>query len=160
MGTTRKTRFRQAVARGLMFRCPNCGEGRVFISFFRMRNECVVCGLSFYPESGYYVGAMYLDYILSAAIFLALFIPSLFLPDITHFSYMTKNLVWIAFATVVCLGLARPSYSLWLAVDYWITPWKATPPEKKSDTLEVPLVSMEIRTDNSSRRKTPHDTES
>lgn len=153
-------RFQQAVARGLRFRCPNCGEGRVFSSIFRIRQECAVCGLSFCPESGYFVGAMYLDYGLSAAIFLALYIPSLFLPDITHFSYLTKNLMWIAFATLVCLGLARPSYSLWLAVDYWITPWKATPLDKKSDTLEVPLLSLTIRTDSGERkRETPHDTE-
>lgn len=119
-----------------------------------------MCGLSFYPESGYYVGAMYLDYILSAAIFLAFYLPSFFLPDITHFSYVTKNLLWIAFATLICLGLARPSYSLWLAMDFWITPWKASLPVKKDGTLEVPLVSMTIRTESSeSRRKTPHDTE-
>jgi uncharacterized protein (DUF983 family) len=155
----KKLPFWQAFERGVTFRCPNCGEGRVFSSFFRMRDECPVCGLSFYPESGYYVGAMYLDYILSAGIFLAVYVPSLFTRDITHFSYLTKNLLWIAFATVVCIGLARPSYSLWLAVDYWITPWKAAPPEKKSDTLEVPLVSLEIRTANSPRRETSHDTE-
>lgn len=132
----------------------------MFSSFFRMRNKCAVCGLSFYPESGYYVGAMYLDYILSAAIFLLFYLPSFLLPDITHFSYMTKSLLWIAFATLICLGLARPSYSLWLAMDFWITPWKAAEPDKKDGTLEVPLVSMTIRTDASkSRRKTPQDTE-
>lgn len=158
MAIPRKIRFRQALSRGLRFRCPKCGEGKVFSSFFRMRNECAVCGLSFYPESGYYVGAMYLDYILSAAIFLAFYVPSFFLPDFTHFSYMTKNLLWIAFATVICLGLARTSYSLWLAVDYWITPWKAAPPEEKNESLEIPLASLTIRTDGSaSRRKAPHD---
>src|SRR5579864_3036961 len=150
--------FWRAVARGVRFRCPNCGEGRVFFSFFRMRDECPVCGLSFYPESGYYVGAMYLDYILSAGVFLAVYVPTLFLPDITHLSYLTKSLLWIAFATLVCLGLARPSYSLWLAVDFWITPWKAKAPEKKDEGFEVPLLSLTIRSDSGERRnKTPHD---
>jgi uncharacterized protein (DUF983 family) len=153
--------FWQALVRGIRFRCPKCGEGRVFSSFFRMRDECPVCGLSFYPESGYYVGAMYPDYILSAGIFLAVYVPLLFMRDITHFSYLTKNLLWIAFATVICLGLARPSYSLWLAVDYWITPWKAAQPEKKDEGLEVPLFRLTIRSDSSKRRnKAPHDTES
>jgi uncharacterized protein (DUF983 family) len=160
MATMRRMRFRQAVARGLTFRCPNCGKGKVFSSFFRMRDACEACGLSFYPESGYYVGAMYLDYILSAGIFLAVYVPSLFMHDITHFSYLTKNLLWIAFATVICLGLARPSYSLWLAVDYWITPWKAQPPMKSDETLEVPLLSLTIRTDDrETRRGTKHDRE-
>lgn len=124
-----------------------------------MRRECPVCGLSFYPESGYYVGAMYLDYILSAAIFLAFYVPSFFLPDITHLSYMTKNLLWISFATVVCLALARPCYSLWLSLDYWITPWRAEAPQKKAESLEVPLISMRIRTETESRHKAPHEPE-
>ena len=141
-----KPAFRQSISRGLHFRCPKCGHGRVFSSFFRMRDECVVCGLSFYPESGYYAGAMYLNYGLSAAIFLAIFVPTLFMPEFTHLSYLTKNLLWVGFATVLCLAMARPSYSLWLAVDYWIAPW-GPPPEKTEDTIELPLVSLIIRTD-------------
>lgn len=126
-----------------------------------MRDECPVCGLSFYPESGYYVGAMYLDYILSAGVFMAVYVPSLFMHDITHFSYVAKNLLWVAFATFLCLNLARPSYSLWLAVDYWITPWKTKRAEKKDEGFEVPLLSLTIRSDSGDRRnKTPHDTES
>ena len=145
-----KPSLRQAIKRGLRFRCPNCGEGRVFSSFFKMRDECAVCGLSFYPESGYYAGAMYLDYMLSAGVFLAIFVPTLFMRELTQLSYMTKNLLWVAFGTVLCLALARPSYSLWLAIDYWITPWKPGPPkgEKNAETIEVPLVSLVIRTDN------------
>lgn len=147
-----KMLFRQALSRGLRFRCPNCGEGRVFSSFFKMRDQCEVCGLSFYPESGYYAGAMYLDYALSAAIFLALFVPSLFLPEFTHLSYMVKNILWISFGAALCLGLSRPSYSLWLAIDYWISPWKVPAPRRNQELLELPLVSMVIRTD----RREPH----
>ncbi len=159
-----KPPFSQALKRGLRFRCPNCGEGRVFSSFFKMRDECPVCGLSFYPESGYYAGAMYLDYALSAAIFLAVFVPSLFLPQLTHLSYMQKNILWIVFGTVLCLGFSRPSYSLWLAVDYWLSPWKAQGPQKatkEGESLEVPLVSMVIRTDKDGpRHGTPRGPES
>jgi uncharacterized protein (DUF983 family) len=151
-----KPPFSQALKRGLRFRCPNCGEGRVFSSFFKMRDECPVCGLSFYPESGYYAGAMYLDYALSAAVFLAVFIPSLFLPEFTHLSYVQKNILWIVFGTALCLGFSRPSYSLWLAIDYWISPWKPQSPQKSDETLEVPLVSMVIRTDKEGPRHGTH----
>jgi len=148
-----KPAFRESISHGLRFRCPKCGEGRVFSSFFKMHDKCAVCSLSFYPESGYYAGAMYLDYGLSAAIFLAIFVPTLFMPDLTHLSYMTKNLLWVAFGTVLCLALARPSYSLWLAVDYWIAPWNPEPETKKDDTVELPLVSLIIRTDNDEPRQ-------
>ncbi|MGH9711636.1 MAG: DUF983 domain-containing protein [Candidatus Acidiferrales bacterium] len=123
------------------------------MSFFKMREECAVCGLSFYPESGYYAGAMYLDYGLSAAIFLAIFVPTLFMPELTRVPYMTKNLLWIGFGTVLCLAMARPSYSLWLAVDYWIAPWSPEPPEKSDDTIELPLVSLIIRTGSDEPRQ-------
>ena len=83
----------------------------------------------------------------------AIFVPTLFMPDLTHLSYMTKNLLWIAFGTVVCLGMARPSYSLWLAVDYWIAPWNSEPPKKNDDTIELPLVSLVIRTDSDEPRQ-------
>ncbi|HEV2617757.1 MAG TPA: DUF983 domain-containing protein [Candidatus Acidoferrales bacterium] len=143
-----KPGFRQVVSRGLRFRCPKCGQGHVFSSFFKMRDECAVCSLSFYPESGYYAGAMYLDYGLSAIIFLAVFIPTLFMPEFTGLSYVTKNLLWIAFGAVLCLAMARPSYSLWLAVDYWISPWNSEPLKKNDNTMELPLVSLVIRTDS------------
>lgn len=151
--------FSQALKSGLRFRCPNCGDGRLFSSFFKIRDECPVCGLSFYPESGYYAGAMYLDYALAAAVFLAVFIPSLFLPELTRLSYVGKNILWVVFGTALCLGLARPSYSLWLAIDYWISPWKPQRLQKtqgNSEVLEVPLVSMIIRTDREEPRHGTH----
>jgi uncharacterized protein (DUF983 family) len=151
--------FSQALKSGLRFRCPNCGDGRLFSSFFKIRDECPVCGLSFYPESGYYAGAMYLDYALAAAVFLAVFVPSLFLPDFTHLSYLQKNILWVIFGTVLCLGFARPSYSLWLAIDYWISPWKPQRMQKthsNGEILEVPLVSMIIRTDQEDHRRETH----
>lgn len=119
--------FRQALERALRFRCPNCGCGRLFAGILRMRESCGDCGLSFCPESGYYVGAMYLDYGLSAAAFLAVFVPLLFFPDFTGLSYTVKNLLWIAFGAALCLALARPSYSLWLNIDFWLSPWKPEP---------------------------------
>lgn len=151
--------FSQALKSGVRFRCPNCGDGRLFSSFFKIRDECPVCGLSFYPESGYYAGAMYLDYALAAAVFLAVFIPSLFLPDFIHLSYLQKNILWVIFGTVLCLGFARPSYSLWLAIDYWISPWKPRRMQKTNNNgeiLEVPLVSMIIRTDQEHYRRETH----
>lgn len=154
--------FSRSLKRGLRFRCPHCGDGQLFSSFFKIRDECPVCGLSFYPESGYYAGAMYLDYGLSAAIFLAVFVPSLFLPDFTHLSYSQKDILWVIFGTVLCLGFARPSYSLWLAIDYWISPWKPQGVQKargSRESLEVPLVSMIIRTDREGPERRRHSPE-
>jgi uncharacterized protein (DUF983 family) len=53
--------------------CPRCRIGRIFrSSIFRgfpaMRETCLVCGLKFEREEGYFVGAMMIDYGLGLAI--------------------------------------------------------------------------------------------
>ncbi|HVC00111.1 MAG TPA: hypothetical protein VNJ12_12375, partial [Candidatus Dormibacteraeota bacterium] len=49
-----RRQFREALLCGLRERCPNCGRGPMFRGLFRMREECPVCHLSYWPESGYY----------------------------------------------------------------------------------------------------------
>lgn len=36
----------QAMARGLLCRCPNCGEGKVFRAFLKVADDCSKCGES------------------------------------------------------------------------------------------------------------------
>lgn len=45
-------------ARALRLRCPNCGQGRLLQTWFRLRERCPVCGLrTERGEQGYVVGA-------------------------------------------------------------------------------------------------------
>lgn len=51
-------------------KCPRCHEGDTFetgswsfVRPFDMRERCPVCDLNFYPEPGYYYGAMFISYI-------------------------------------------------------------------------------------------------
>jgi uncharacterized protein (DUF983 family) len=51
-------------------RCPRCREGRIYRgSLFRsglaMHERCPVCGLTYKREEGYFVGAMYVSYMLA-----------------------------------------------------------------------------------------------
>jgi uncharacterized protein (DUF983 family) len=48
----------QALGRGLVMRCPTCGAGDLFVSYYRMRERCLGCGTAFEREEGYWVGAM------------------------------------------------------------------------------------------------------
>ena len=54
-------------------RCPKCHEGKMFytpsFSFsrpFEMKERCDVCNEDFFPEPGYYYGAMFISYIFTA----------------------------------------------------------------------------------------------
>jgi len=54
-------------------KCPKCHEGDLFdtgsFSFkksFDMRQECPNCGQNYWPEPGFYYGAMFISYIFTA----------------------------------------------------------------------------------------------
>ncbi len=38
--------FGSAIGRGLKRRCPRCGEGRAFLGYLTLVDECAVCGAS------------------------------------------------------------------------------------------------------------------
>jgi uncharacterized protein (DUF983 family) len=49
-------------------RCPRCHRGQLFRGLFRMNDPCPVCGLLIEREEGYFLGAMYISYVLASAI--------------------------------------------------------------------------------------------
>ena len=62
-------------ARALRLRCPNCGKGRLFTSWFRMRPRCPVCGIAVERgEEGYQVGSYMFNIIAAELVFAAVFI--------------------------------------------------------------------------------------
>ena len=60
-------------------RCPRCREGAVFAGLVRMHAECPVCGLAYFREQGYFLGAMYFSYALGVAAVAPLAVAGLFL---------------------------------------------------------------------------------
>jgi uncharacterized protein (DUF983 family) len=88
--------------------------------------RCPFCGLPYFREPGYFVGALIVNYTLSLGIVMGAFLISLTLPDLWPASTNVKLAAWCVFAVAVSLILTRHSRSLWLAVDYWIDPWSST----------------------------------
>ena len=118
------------LANALRLRCPNCHKGPLFRGLpNRMFRNCPVCGLSYYRESGYYLGGMIITYVATAFIVLAFYLVSLLLPTPRGLSEMNEGFLWMGFAVLLVLILVRPAYSLWLSMDFWIGPWK--PSESK-----------------------------
>jgi uncharacterized protein (DUF983 family) len=114
--------LKQIVRRAGHWRCPNCGRGRLFRGVFRMLPRCPECGLSYFPEQGYYVGAMIINYMATTAVVVTIFLVSVLFRDFTALSTNSKILLWMAFAIVLSLLLVRHSYSFWLGIDFWIKP--------------------------------------
>jgi uncharacterized protein (DUF983 family) len=62
-------------SRALRLRCPNCGQGKLFTSWFRMRPCCPVCGLKVERgEEGYQVGSYMFNIIAAELVFAAVFV--------------------------------------------------------------------------------------
>ena len=72
---------------------------------------------------------MIITYMLTAFILLAAYLASLLLPGAGALSENSKFIFWICLAVLLTLVLVRPSYSLWLSLDFWIDPWQ--PREQK-----------------------------
>ena len=57
-------------------RCPRCREGKMFVfpafripNFSQMHTHCPHCNLRFEVEPGFFIGAMYISYAMSIAVF-------------------------------------------------------------------------------------------
>ncbi|MGH9593317.1 MAG: DUF983 domain-containing protein [Bryobacteraceae bacterium] len=130
--------FRVALRRGLSLRCPCCGRGPLYVKVLRMYPECPLCELRYYREPGYYVGAMILNYGVTAFLLISAYLISLFLPEYWHTDPQNKILAWMAAAVVVSLALVTHTRSLWLAVDYWVEPWEPAEPIFRSSEKQPP----------------------
>jgi ABC-type multidrug transport system permease subunit len=93
----------------------------------KMLLSCPACGLSYFRESGYFIGGMIITYALTLLVVIPVFLLSLLLPDVKNISDYWRFAAWIVFAIPLALFFMPYSYSLWLSLDYWIEPWK---PEK------------------------------
>lgn len=96
-------------------KCPRCREGALFQTYFKMFTHCEVCNLKFERESGYFVGAMYLNY--GATVLIAF--PSYFLVEtFTAVPFLINLGIWGLFSAIFPVLFYPYSKSLWLNFDY------------------------------------------
>jgi uncharacterized protein (DUF983 family) len=106
-------------ARGATKRCPRCGSGKLFKSWFRIRDRCPRCGLRLEREEGGFLGAMTINYIVTAGVWVVLLVVWLVvdLPDL-HVAALT--IASLAVAGLFPLLFWPLSKTIWASVDYLI----------------------------------------
>jgi uncharacterized protein (DUF983 family) len=120
------------------WRCPRCGIGPLFgsprppnrelgggglarLSWFRMQLRCGFCLMPFVRGSGYYLGAIYVNYgVTTVFVLLGVFVIPIWWPLPTS----VEILIWSTFAVVFPLLLFRHARSFWLGFDYLVDPWQ------------------------------------
>ncbi len=74
-------RLRDVYLRALRLRCPACGGGPVFVSWWRMCPSCPRCGMHYdrEPQGGYWVGSYTINLFVTEAVFWVGFVAALWL---------------------------------------------------------------------------------
>jgi uncharacterized protein (DUF983 family) len=118
------------VGRALRLRCPRCGNGRLFHGWFTMHRECPACGRTFERAPGYFLGAIYFNYGVTAAIMIAGYFALYF----TRGQVTRAELAGLAtFCLLFPLWFFRYARALWVAFDERWDPW---PNEEERRRLE------------------------
>ena len=112
-------RFRRLLVRALRLRCPACGRGVLYGSLVRMRPQCGHCGLRFEREPGYFLGAIYINYGVTALILTAAY---LLLEVLLPWPWHWRVAPLIAFALIFPVWFHRYACSLWLGLDHYCDP--------------------------------------
>ena len=89
------------ISRGLARRCPNCGVGRLFNGFLKIRSPCEVCGTdnSIYPSDDF---PPYLTIFVTGHVVITLFIwtDADFQPP-----FWLEAAIWLPLTVIMCLVL-------------------------------------------------------
>jgi uncharacterized protein (DUF983 family) len=112
------------LARGLVQRCPLCGQARLFRRWFTMVERCPRCGLRFERIEGHWVGSLGMNTIVSFSVLFVVVVAGLVL---SHPLYRMLPLVIGAAVTAVAFPLAffPSSKTLWTAIDLLMRPLEA-----------------------------------
>lgn len=107
--------FRKSLPRVLTKRCPQCGEGALFASRYRLQRACSSCGLVYRREQGSMTGSMYLSAAVTE-IFAALVALGLFF--FTDLPVAAAIAVGLALVVAFCAWFLPHSKAIWVAVEY------------------------------------------
>lgn len=87
----------------IKMKCPRCHEGDMFINksayqfkgFFDMHDRCEVCNQKFELETGFFYGAMYVNYALTIALSIALYVAFSVLYPIHWVNFLIIDLIFL-----------------------------------------------------------------
>ncbi|HEY7419970.1 MAG TPA: DUF983 domain-containing protein [Ktedonobacteraceae bacterium] len=109
----------ELLIRGLLLRCPVCGQGKLFRGILTMHEHCPVCGYHYEREEGYFTASMAINIVLSEIIVAAFTIPLAANPSIPMLPVL---LIGVPIAILLPFVFFRHSRSLWLSMDLMIHP--------------------------------------
>ena len=119
-------RFLVMVGRALTLRCPNCGAGSLFVSWFRIRKRCLRCHLPLErrerEDQDYFLGAMMFNLVLSELVYASGMLVWLLVtwPDVPWDFLQYGGVLFMVAAPFLFYPLSKV---LWLVMDLMFRPY-------------------------------------
>lgn len=131
----------RALWRGVTRRCPLCGSGGCFTSFFHVKDRCPRCNFPFKREEGHWIGAIGMNTVVSFGLLLITVVATFALTWSNRNAGLSFALAF-AVAGVVPIVFYGPSQTVWSAVDLLMRPLEPAddvdlrwlPPAKRKPT--------------------------
>lgn len=108
-------------------KCPRCRQGNMFVyssflpgKFAKMHHNCPNCGVTFEPETGFYIGAMYVSYGFGVGILAVIFVAlNVFANDPPTWVYMLIVTFSLLLSVPFSYRYSRVLYLHWFGgIDY------------------------------------------
>ena len=109
----------QIITRGLTNRCPNCGGRTLVGRWLRINNQCARCGLRFEREEGFFLGAVVINYTVTAVLLLVPIVVLVFRQQINMWLAMGIAVAWCVIFPMLFFPYSK---SLWLMTYYVFFP--------------------------------------
>jgi uncharacterized protein (DUF983 family) len=110
------------LGRALLLRCPNCGGGRLFEGFFKMKERCPTCGMLLERgESDYFIGAYTLNLIAVEILLAFAFLVVVYItrPNPPWDALQWGGAILSVLGAILCYPFAKTT---WLALDLIFRP--------------------------------------
>lgn len=129
--------------RGLLRRCPNCGDKRPYERWFIMHGRCRQCGILFERVEGYWTGAMAINLVVTELLFLAVMIVAVVKtwPNVPTAKLIISGLIFNGIVHVLFYPIAK---TIWIAIDILLHPLE---PEEIQETLELQRIRERVVAD-------------
>ncbi len=117
----KKLTLPRLLGRGLLRRCPLCGGGRLFETFFRVRPRCPRCNFPIHREEGHWLGAIGINTIVTFTLLFVTMVVSFLLTidDRRAAAVFVPCFVVAGLTPVLFFG---SSHTLWSAIDLAMRP--------------------------------------
>ena len=100
---------------GLTGHCPRCGKGSLFAGLLKLAPSCAVCGLDYdFADSGDGPAVFVMTIAGFLVVGVAAWVEIAYQPP-----YWVHVAIFLPFATLVCIGLLRPTKGLLIALQYF-----------------------------------------